>query len=57
MHLLFQTLKKNIVWGRYIDWDKRHFFPLHGQLTLFNQKSSSHTCLMWNVANFMTDEV
>ena len=34
MHLPFQKVKKNIVWGRYIDWNNRHFF-LYGQLTLF----------------------
>ena len=26
MHLPFQKVKKNIVWGRYIDCDNRHFF-------------------------------
>ena len=28
MHLLFQKVNKNIVWGRYIDWDNRYFFAL-----------------------------
>ena len=35
MHLPFQKIKKNIVWGSYIDWDNRHFFPLYKQFTLF----------------------
>ena len=26
MHLPFQKVKKNIVWGSYIDWDNIHFF-------------------------------
>ena len=38
MHLPFQKVKKNIVWGRYIDCDNRHFFPLSRQLTLFYQQ-------------------
>ena len=36
MHLAFQKVNKKILWGRYIDWDNRHFFPLYGQLKLDN---------------------
>ena len=62
MHLPFQKVNKQIVWGRYIDWDNRHFFRLYGQLTLFYltnlySASSNHTYLMWNVAKFMTDKI
>ena len=50
--------------GKVLDWDNRHFslyidsshfftYPIY----ILQRRSSSHTCLMWNVANFMTDEV
>ena len=37
MHLSFQKVKEKIVWGSYIDWDKKHFFPLYSSYFLINQ--------------------
>ena len=39
MHLPFQKLNKKIVWGRYIEWDSRHFssFILRAHTFLLNQ--------------------
>ena len=66
MHLPFQKVKKTIVWGRYIDCDNRrfflyicssHLFTSRKSIYILQRRSSSHICLMWNVVNFMTDEV
>ena len=66
MHLPLQKVKKNIVWRRYQNWIidifsiyiYSSFFYLTSLATDIVQRiSTSHTCLTWNVANFMTDEV
>ena len=66
MHLPTQKVKKNVVWGRYRDWDNIHF-PLYRQLTFLlagnqfifckeEEVVTWHICLIWNVANFMTEK-
>ena len=62
--LALPKIKEKHCMGKVLDWDKRHFFFLYIDSShLFTspihipQRSSNHTYLMWNVANFMTDEV